>query len=138
MLVCISSSPSSARCIRWTARTAEAFHAPWVAVYVENSDSEKLTDENKKNFQANVELAEQLGAEIVTLNGYEVASTVAQYAKLTGITNIVIGKSRKKKTIKSLFEMDLEDKLISLLTNTEILIIRGMNLKEYGRAGIAD
>jgi len=132
MLVCFSSSPSSARCIRWTARTAEAFHAPWVAVYVENSNSEPLSDEQKKNFQANVELSEQLGAEIVTLNGYDVATTVAQYAKLNGITNIVIGKSRRRKTIKSLFEMDLEDKLISLLSNTEIHIIPDNNaIKAY-------
>lgn len=123
LLVCFSCSPSSARCIRWTARTAEAFHAPWVAVYVENNDLEKLTKEEKKYYQSNVELAEQLGAEIVTLNGFDIASTVAQYAKLSGVTNIVIGKSRKKKNLMSLFEMDLEDKLISLMANTEIHII---------------
>ncbi|MEI6101050.1 MAG: sensor histidine kinase KdpD [Eubacteriales bacterium] len=34
LLVCLSPSPSSAKCIRWTERTAKAFHAPWVAVYV--------------------------------------------------------------------------------------------------------
>lgn len=123
MLVCFSSSPSSARCIRWTARTAEAFHASWVAVYVETNDIEKMTDEEKMSYQNNVELAEQLGAEIVTLNGYDIASTVARYAKLSGVTNIVIGKSRKKKSLMSLFEMDLEDKLISLMANTEIHII---------------
>ena len=123
MLVCISSSPSSAKCIRWTARTAEAFHAPWVAVYVETKDNDKRTEEEKRSFQANVELAEQLGAEITTLNGQDIASTVAKYAKLSGITNIVIGKSRKRKTFRTLFEMDLEDKLISLLNNTEIHII---------------
>jgi Osmosensitive K+ channel histidine kinase len=123
LLVCISSSPSSARCIRWTARTAEAFHAPWVAVYVENKENERLNDKEKKCFQANVELAEQLGAEITTLNGVDIAETVAEYAKLSGITNIVIGKSRKKKLFKGLFDIDLEDKLISLLNNTEIHII---------------
>jgi two-component system sensor histidine kinase KdpD len=123
MLVCISSSPSSAKCIRWTARTAEAFHAPWVAVYVENRDNDFKTVAERKSFQANVELAEQLGAELTTLTGQDIAATVAQYAKLSGITNIVIGKSRKRKTFRTLFEMDLEDKLISLLNNTEIHII---------------
>jgi two-component system sensor histidine kinase KdpD len=129
ILVCISSSPSSARCIRFTARMAEAFHSPWVVVYVENSENEMLSEELKKSFQANVELAEQLGAEIATLNGNDIAVTVAQYAKLSGITNIVIGKSRNKKTIKSLFEEDLEDRLISLLDNTEIHIIPDSNSK---------
>jgi two-component system sensor histidine kinase KdpD len=127
LLVCMSSSPFSAKCIRWTARTAEAFYAPWTAVYVENSDSEYMTEEQKKSFHANVELAEQLGADVVTLNGFDVASTVAQYAKLSGITNIVIGKSRNKKTLKSLFKLDLEDKLILLLSNIEIHIITDSN-----------
>ncbi|MDF2541657.1 MAG: histidine kinase [Herbinix sp.] len=133
MLVCISSSPSSARCIRWTARTADAFHAPWAAVYVENKDSDCQSDVEKRNFHANVELAEQLGAEVVTLNGSDLAVTVAQYAKLTGITNIVIGKSRKKRSLRYFFDMDLEDKLISLLSNTEIHIIPDSSLMKVYR-----
>lgn len=123
ILVCISSSPSSARCIRLSARMAEAFHAPWVVVYVENDENEILTEEAKKCYQANIELAEQLGAEIATLNGNDIAVTVAQYARLSGVTNIVIGKSRKKKIFRGIMEVDLEDKLISLLDNTEIHII---------------
>ena len=125
LLVCISSSPSAAKCIRWTARTAEAFHAPWIAVYVENLESEYFTDNENKNIRDNMDLAARLGAEIVTLNGHDIALVVAEYAKLSGITNIVIGKSRNKKTLKSFFEMDLEDKLISLLTTIEIHIIPG-------------
>lgn len=130
ILTCISSSPSSAKCIRWTARMAEAFRAPWVVVYVENSANEIRSEEFKKSFQANIELAEQLGAEITNLNGKDIAATVAQYAKLSGITNIVIGKSRNKKTIKSLFETDLEDRLIALLDNTEIHIIPDSDAKQ--------
>jgi len=125
LLVCISSSPSSARCIRWAARTAEAFYAPWVAAFVENMESQNYTENEKKNIQANLELAERLGAEIVTLNGDEIASVIAGYAKLSGITNIVIGKSRNKKTLKNIFEANLEDKLISLLPSIEVHIIPG-------------
>lgn len=123
LLVCISPSPSSAKCIRWAARTAEAFRAPWMVVYVEDTESEYFNEEQKKNIRTNMELAERLGAEIVILNGHDVAAVVSEYAKLSGITNIVIGKSRNKKTFKSLFEMAFEDKLISLLSNTEIHII---------------
>lgn len=131
-LVCMSSSPSSAKCIRWTARTAEAFYAPWTAVYVESSESGYMSEEQKKNFQANVELAEQLGADVVTLNGFDIATTVAQYAKLSGITNIVIGKSQTNKTLKTLFKMDLEDVIIFQLSNVEIHIISdSSNRKSY-------
>lgn len=122
-LVCISPSPSSSKCIRWTARAAEAFHAPWIAVYVENTDEDNLNDSQKKDLISNVRLAEKLGAEVVNLNGYDIAAVITEYAKLSGITNIVIGKSRNKKTLRNLFDMDFEDKLISFLPNTEVHII---------------
>jgi Osmosensitive K+ channel histidine kinase len=136
LLVCMSSSPSSAKSIRWTARTAEAFHASWTAIYVENMESEYMTDEQKKNFQSNVELAEQLGADVVTISGFDIASVVAQYAKLSGITNIVIGKSRNRSTFKDLFKDDLEDKLISMLPNVEIHIISDSNTSKPYRKSI--
>lgn len=125
LLVCVSSSPSAAKCIRWTARAAEAFHAPWTALYVEHINNRELTENEQKNAQTNIELAERLGAEIVILNGYDVASVVTEYAKLCGITNIVVGKSRNRKTLKNLFDMDLEDKLISEMPGIEVHIIPG-------------
>lgn len=120
-LVCISGSPSSAKCIRWTARAAEAFHAHWIAIYVE--DEENLSPVQKQTVRNNMELAEKMGAEINTLMGHDIAETIAEYARLAGITNIVVGKSRNKKTIKSLFEMDFEDRLIALLPAIEVHII---------------
>ncbi len=125
LLVCISPSPTSAKCVRWTARAAEAFHAQWIALYVESIESEHLTKEQQKDIRKNMDLAEKLGAEVVTLSGHDVAASVAEYAKLSGITNIVMGKSRNKKTVRSLFEMDFEDQLISLLPSIEIHIIPG-------------
>lgn len=125
LMVCISASPSSARCIRWTNRTAEAFRAPWTAVYVEDMDSDAMIDEEKDAVRDNLVLAERLGAEIVTLNGHDVATVIAEYAKLTGITNIVIGKSRNKKSLISYFKASLEEKLIAMLPSIEIHIIPG-------------
>ncbi|MFV0342532.1 MAG: DUF4118 domain-containing protein [Anaerocolumna sp.] len=135
MLVCIGPSPSSGRCIRWAARAAEAFHAHWVALYVEGIESDHLTKEQKNSIRGNMDLAEKLGAEIVTLTGHDIAISVAEYAKLSGITNIVVGKSRNKKTLRSLFEEDFEDKLISLLPNVEIYIIpSSINKQDYKKS----
>jgi Osmosensitive K+ channel histidine kinase len=133
MIVCVSCSPSSAKCIRWTARTAEAQHAPWLAVYVEKPDSVNLSEPQRKELQANLELAERLGAETVTLTGDDVAVVVAEYAKLAGITNVTIGKSRTKRSLTSLFEADLEDRLIDLLPTVEIHIIPSSSTKKTYR-----
>ena len=131
LLVCINSSSPSAKSIRWTARTAEAFHAPWVAVYVENAGAHSFNYNERNSPQVNLDLAKQLGAETVRLNGDDVASTIAEYAKISGITNIVIEKTRNKKLFKRLFEIDVEDKIISMLPNVEIHIIPGIPQKPY-------
>ncbi|MDF2685133.1 MAG: histidine kinase [Clostridia bacterium] len=122
-LVCIGPSPSSAKCIRWTARIAEAFHSPWIMLYVETPNAVHYNEKQNKNIRNNIELALSLGAKIITLNGYDIASVVSEYAQISGITNIVIGKSRNKKTLKGLFEISLEDKLISKLPDIEIHIL---------------
>lgn len=126
LLVCIGSPSTSGRSIRWAARTAEAFHAPWAAVYVDDK-----TNDDEAEIQSNLDLAKRLGAETVRLNGHDVAATIAEYAKISGITNLVIGKARTKKTIRSLFETELEDKLISLLPDVEIHIVPGIPQKGY-------
>jgi len=129
-LVCIGPSPSSAKCIRWTARAADAFHVPWVAVYVRTEDSERFDDKQKKNIDFNINLAERLGAEVVTLTGHDIASAVAEYAKLSNITNVVIGKSN---TVKHMFEQSLNDKFITLLPNVEIHIVANINISRAYR-----
>lgn len=126
LLVCVNSSSTSGRSIRWTARTAEAFHAPWVAIYVDSN-----ANDNEAEIQVNLDLAKRLGAETVRLNGHDVAATITEYAKISGITNLVIGKVRNKKSLKGLFETDLEDKLVSLLPNVEVHIIPGIPQKGY-------
>lgn len=131
LLVCINFSTPSAKSIRWTARTAEAFHAPWVAVYVENTGGSSFNYNDRNSPQVNLDLAKQLGAEIVRLNGDDIAATIAEYAKISGITNIVIEKTRNKKSLKRLFETDVEDKIISMLPNVEVHIIPGIPQKPY-------
>ena len=123
LLVCIGPSPSSARCIRWAVRAAEAFHAQWSALYVETQDSEYFSKEQQTVLRANMDLAAKLGAEIVTISGTDIAVSVAEYARLSGITNIVVGKSRRHNALQKLFQTDFEDRLIELLPSIEVHIV---------------
>jgi two-component system sensor histidine kinase KdpD len=125
LLGCIGPSPPSARCIRWTARTALAFHASWTAAYVENMESGYLSEDEKKNVETNLNLAERMGAEIVTLTGDNLALVITQYAKMSGITDIFIGKSRSRGILKNILQASLEDKLIALLPIVDLHIIPG-------------
>lgn len=122
-LVCVSASPSSAKIIEWTAKTAKAFNAKWVALYIETPNTLRLGEIANEHLKSNITLAKSLGAEFIQIEGYNVASSVAEYSKQADITNIVIGKSRNRKTLRNFFEKSLEEQIIDRLGNIEVHIV---------------
>ena len=130
-LVCIGPSPSSASCLRWAASVAQTMHAPVVALYVEKIGGRGLTEAQKQSVREHLLLAERMGAECVTLNGSALPPVIAEYAALSGVTDIVVGKSRNKRTVKNLFELDFEDQLIALLPGVEVHIIPNRSIRQY-------
>ena len=97
VLTCISSSPSNGKVLRTAARMAEAFRAAFTALYVESSGEQ--TEENNKQLLENIKLAKLLGAKVVTVYGDDIAGQISEYAKISGITKIVIGRSNNKKRL---------------------------------------
>ena len=93
ILVCLSSAPSNARIIRTAARMADAFHAQFTALFVETPDHAVASPENKQRLQDNRHLAEQLGAKFETVFGEDVPYQIAQFARISGVTRIVLGRS---------------------------------------------
>lgn len=93
ILVCLSSAPSNAKIIRTAARMARAFNSQFTALFVETPDFAAATGENKKRLRDNQKLAEQLGANIETVYGEDVPYQIAEYARISGITKIVLGRS---------------------------------------------
>lgn len=116
ILVCIGPSPSSASCIRAASRMAETWHSPWVAVTV-------LGGEESAGVRENTDLAGRLGAKIVYLQGDDIASVISEYAKATGVTNVVIGKRKRQDVIRNPFKADFADRLAALLPEVEVHII---------------
>ena len=97
LLICLSSSPSNAKVIRTAARMADAFHGLFTALFVETTDTKEFQDENRVRLERNLKLAEQLGARIATVYGDDIAWQISEYAKLSGVSKIVLGRSTTKK-----------------------------------------
>lgn len=93
VLTCISPAPSNAKVIRAAARLAYAFHAEFTALYVETRSLQNADEKVKKRRDDNIRLARSLGAKIVTVNGEDVARQIAQYAKVSNVTKIVMGRT---------------------------------------------
>lgn len=122
ILICLSSSPSNPKVIRTAARMAEAFHSSFTALFVETPETKELKGDNLKRLHDNLHLAEQLGAQIATAYGEDPAVQIAQYAKASGITKIVLGKNNQKQSL--IFKKaTLADKLIKLTDTIDVYII---------------
>ena len=122
IMICLSGSPSNAKVIRTAARMAEAFHSGFTALFVETPETKELKGENLKRLRNNLRLAEQLGAQIATVYGDDPAAQIAEYAKVSGITKIVLGRTNHKAKPFS-NNMTLADKLIKQAGDIDIYII---------------
>jgi two-component system sensor histidine kinase KdpD len=92
VLVCVSPSPSSARLVRAARRMAASLHAPCIATYVETPGALRMSDADRQRLAENLRLAEQVGAEAVTLKGENAAQETINYARSRNVTKIVLGK----------------------------------------------
>jgi two-component system sensor histidine kinase KdpD len=92
ILVCISPSPLAARLVRAAKRMATGLHADWVVVYVETPRMSRLSDADRNRVTQTLRLAEQLGAETLTLSGHNVTEEIVAYARKQNVTKIVVGK----------------------------------------------
>ena len=122
ILVCLSSSPSNAKIIRTAARMASAFKGKFTALFVETPDFSVMSEENIKRLRSNVRLAEQLGAKIETVYGEDIPFQIAEFARLSGASKIVIGRSSATKR-HLLSKPTLTEKLIDYAPNLDVHII---------------
>lgn len=122
ILVCLSSAPSNPRIIRTAATMAQAFESGFTALFVQTPAYEEMSDADKERLRANTQLAESLGATVETVFGDDVSYQIAEYARLSGVTKIVIGRSavtRKHPWSKPA----LTEKLTAIAPNMDIHII---------------
>ena len=94
ILICISPTQSSLRLIRRGWRIAQRLHADVTAIYVETHPPTAREQETLRNDFA---LANRLQIPIVTLQGRDVATEIIQYARKTGVTQMVVGHSDRSR-----------------------------------------
>ena len=121
ILVCLSSAPSNEKIIRTAARMAGAFRCGFTALFVETKEFQWITQADKERLQANIHLAEQLGAAIETVYGDDVAYQIAEFSRLSGVTKIVLGRSGMPRPW--LRKASLTERLIELTPELDIHII---------------
>lgn len=125
ILICISGAPSNAKVIRTGAKIAKAFHGSLCALFVQPSDFEQSAPESRQRLKDNVRLAQHFGAQVTTLYGEDAATQIAEYARVSGTTKIVLGKSPDK---RGLFpQKTLIDRLNEMAPDIDVFVIPDSN-----------
>ena len=132
ILVCLSSSPSNERIVRMAGKMAQAFSGSLTALYVQTPGDADMNAEDTVRLQVNMRLAQQLGAEIVTTHGEDVATQIAEYVRLSDVTKIVIGRSGVQRR-HFWSEPTLTERLITLAPGVDIHIIPDVEAYESYR-----
>jgi two-component system, OmpR family, sensor histidine kinase KdpD len=91
LLVAVNGGPLSERLIRHTRRLAYNLEAPWLAVHVETSATQR---EDKTGLERNLALARKLGAEAITTTDTDVVNGLLRIARQHNISQIVAGRTR--------------------------------------------
>jgi two-component system sensor histidine kinase KdpD len=89
--VCISSNPAAQYLIARGARMAQAMDGELHVVYVDMGQDN--SEQNQKTLAANLQFAENVGAQITKLKGSSVAGAVADWVREKHITQVVFGRS---------------------------------------------
>lgn len=93
ILVCLSSSFTNPRVIRLASDLAAAPQTEFTALYVEVPERRPMKDSESRRLTENMKLAEHLGARTETVYGSDIASRIAEYARMNAVTKVVIGQS---------------------------------------------
>jgi two-component system, OmpR family, sensor histidine kinase KdpD len=123
LLVCIGPNPASTRLIRSGKRMATGLNADWVVVFVE-APGLRISESDREQLATNLQLAQELGAQTVSVGGINVADEILAYARDHNVTKILVGKPTHAKWRDRLFG-SLHDQLVRGSGDIDVYVITG-------------
>jgi two-component system sensor histidine kinase KdpD len=96
ILVCIGPNALAERLVRAGKRFAVSLRADWIVVYVETPELQRLPAEKRDAVLKVLRVAEQLGAETVTLSSPAMSEAILKFASERNVTKIMMGKPSRR------------------------------------------
>jgi two-component system sensor histidine kinase KdpD len=122
LMVAVGPAPSSQQLIRSARRLAFELDAPWIAIYV--NKGKKLSDQDQARLNKHLQLAKELGAEVITTDDFDIANALQRIAKQKNVTRLVIGRPTERSFLQKFFHASLVDRLAEENKQMDILILR--------------
>src|SRR5215470_3768235 len=124
VLVCVSPSPQATQLVRAGRRLATRLGAEWIVAFVETPASARLPQADRDRAVQTLRLAEQLGAEAVTLSGPTMSEEILAYARARNVSKIVIGKPARS-LWKRILLGSIVDALVEGSGEIDVFVISG-------------
>ncbi|UCI09038.1 sensor histidine kinase [Mesorhizobium sp. B1-1-8] len=124
VLVCVDPRPGGAARIRYARRLADRLRAPWTALHIDTPRLAGMSEQDKDRLATNLRLAEQLGAEVTTIPGQNVAQDIVRHATTNNFTHIVVGRPTRPRW-RELIEGSLTYDLIRNAGDISVHVISG-------------
>ncbi len=125
VMVCLSSRPSAARrLLRQGARLAGGLNSKWFVLYVRTpgESTTRIDTATLRQVSDNLNLAKELGAEIVRLEASDVAAALAAFARERRITHAVFGRTRVS-PLRERLRGSLLDRFMRLAPEVDVLVV---------------
>jgi two-component system sensor histidine kinase KdpD len=87
-------------------------------------------DKKKQSLQENLQLAEELKAEVVVLHSDDPAGTILEYARVRQVSRILIGRDWSKHSLFTFWKKNLVKDLVRRSENLDVFIISGEHIPE--------
>jgi len=123
LLVCVGPNPAGARLVRAGKRMATSLKCDWEVLCVE-SPGQAISPADREALIENLQLAQELGAQAVTISGHNVADEILSYARVHNITKIIAGKPTHARWRDKLFGSML-DQLVRGSGEIDVYVITG-------------
>lgn len=124
IVVAVSPSPMSGKLVRAARRMAAGLHAELLAVHVETPRTANLSALDRDRLNANLRLAESLGAITTTLAGENAAHELIAFSRARNVGKIVVGKTERPRWKEAIIGSFIDD-LIRESGDIDVYVVRG-------------
>jgi two-component system sensor histidine kinase KdpD len=110
--------------LRTSSRIAGRLNLDWYCVYVQTPDerADRIDATVQRKLVDNIQKAQSMGAEVVKLEGTDIAATLCQFAVEHGVTLIVAGQSRRS-WWEHITRGSVTDKLVNNTMDIDVLVV---------------
>ncbi len=125
VMACLSSDPPLSRILlRKASRIAGRLNSDWFCVYVQTPGErpDRIDSTLQRHLVDNIQLAQSLGAEVVKLDGHDVAATLVRFAAERGVTMAIVGQTSRSRWYR-LRRGSIVERLMAPHTGLDVLVV---------------